>query len=69
MNVTTSYRWIEPSDIITMRCDAVVEFCYEYNGIRLLGPEGAWDISSVTGLEYHSATLRPSQQAAVMRRR
>ncbi|AKL94219.1 hypothetical protein CACET_c07090 [Clostridium aceticum] len=50
MSTTTSSGTIHPQTITRMRCDAVVEYCYEYNGVRLLGPEGAWNISTALGL-------------------
>lgn len=33
-----------PSDITAIRCDGVVEYCYEYNGFPIYGA-GYWDIS------------------------
>lgn len=33
-----------PSDITKIRCDGVVEYCYEYNGFPIYGA-GYWDIS------------------------
>ena len=33
-----------PSDITQIRCDGVVEYCYEYNGFPIYGA-GYWDIS------------------------
>lgn len=62
---------IEPSDITKIRCDGVVEYCYEYNGVRLQGPNDStntWDISTVIGAEYHPATYLPSAQAQCFNR-
>lgn len=57
---------IHPSDITKIRCDGVVEYCYEYNGVRLQGPNDStntWDISTALGADYHPGTFRPSLQA------
>jgi hypothetical protein len=31
----TNDYWIYPEDVVEMRCDGVVEYCYEYYGIKL----------------------------------
>jgi|GEM_PF-3416362 hypothetical protein len=57
---------IHPSDITKIRCDGVVEYCYEYNGVRLQGPDDStntWDISTAFGADYHPGSFRPSLQA------
>lgn len=53
---------IEPSDITKIRCDGVVEYCYEYNGIRLQG--GAyWNIATYLGaLNHDSVLMSPKTQ-------
>lgn len=56
----------EPSDISNIRCDGVVEYCYEYNGIRIYGNDNYWDISrrSLETLNHHAATkITPKKQA------
>lgn len=63
---------IEPSDITKIRCDGVVEYCYEYNGVRLQGPNDSantWDISTVIGAENHPMSFRPSAQSECFDRR
>ncbi len=39
---------IAPSDITHMRCDGVVEYCYEYYGYRIYGNDSYWNISRAT---------------------
>ena len=56
----------EPSDISNIRCDGVVEYCYEYNGIRIYGNDTYWDISkrSLEAVNHHAATkITPKKQA------
>ena len=47
------------SDIYELRCDGVVEYCYEYNNIRIYGNDAYWDISR-WGFNYkdHHAGLK-----------
>ena len=54
---------ISPSDIIKMRCDGVVEYSYEYNGIKVLGGSTNWNCSTVSGLLAHSGTPKSQSQA------
>lgn len=28
-----------------MRCDGLVEYCYEYNNVRISGPDSSWNIA------------------------
>lgn len=65
LRTSKSYGTIEPSDITKIRCDGVVEYCYEYNGVRLQGlsSDNLWNISTVQGAENHPASYRPSAQS------
>ncbi len=55
-----------PEEVTFMRCDGVVEYSYEYNGIRIYGNDNYWNIST-RGSAYknhHSGTLiTPEDQA------
>lgn len=42
---STSQSRIEPKDITQMRCDGVVEYCFEYCNYRIFGDDGKWNIS------------------------
>lgn len=42
---STSQTRIEPKDITQMRCDGVVEYCYEYCNYRIYGSDDNWNIS------------------------
>lgn len=61
--------WIYPGDIEKIRCDGVVEYCYEYYGIKLQYYYGTireyWDISNTADCYYHSITygMSPKNQA------
>lgn len=65
LRTSKSSGTIEPSDITKIRCDGVVEYCYEYNGVRLQGlsSDNLWNISTVQGAENHPASYRPSAQS------
>lgn len=55
-----------PGDIYQLRCDGVVEYCYEYYGYRIYGSDSLWDISAdgYDTLNHHSGTkITPSKQA------
>lgn len=57
---------IEPDAIVSLRCDGLVEYCYEYYGIRIFGSDSLWDISvsSAENLAHHNHTdVRPRRQA------
>ena len=57
---------IEPEDIVELRCDGFVEYCYEYNGIRIFGDDEHWDISaaSAENIAHHSiSNVTPKIQA------
>lgn len=58
--------WVLPEDITKMRCDGVVEYCYEYHGLRVYGPEKTWDItlSNEINHDVHSGIMiTPKNQA------
>lgn len=56
-----------PSDIQAIRCDGFVEYCFEYEGIRLAGPDNYWDITlrdtSAQDVHYGVAAITPKKQA------
>lgn len=55
---------IEPDKIISMRCDGVVEYCYEYYNIRIYGSDQKWNISINGNQAHHSlANIKPDTQA------
>ena len=54
---------IEPSAILKMRCDGVVEYSYEYNGMRVQGTDSDWNISTDSGSQNHNAiAMTPKRQ-------
>lgn len=59
------YVWA--SDISAMRCDGVVEYCYEFHNIRIYGDDTYWNISvwgSTNRSSHHNWTLiNPEIQA------
>lgn len=57
---------ILPQHIVAMRCDGLVEYCYEYFGFRIFGSNELWDISfaSEDNLSHHNAlNVLPQSQA------
>lgn len=57
---------IEPDAIVSLRCDGLIEYCYEYYGIRIFGSDSLWDISvsSAENLAHHNhIDVRPKRQA------
>ena len=57
---------IDPDAIVSLRCDGLVEYCYEYYGIRIFGSNSLWDISvsSAENLAHHSyQNIMPKKQA------
>ncbi len=55
---------IEPYDIASLRCDGLVEYCYEYYGYRVFGSDDSWDISKPGSTFHHSASnIMPKVQA------
>lgn len=56
--------WIFPDDISAIRCDGVVEYCYEYYGYRIYGSDSKWDISRNGNQAHHAlASVTPKTQA------
>ena len=59
----------KPANIKAIRCDGFVEYCFEYNGIRVYGPisGNAWDISlnDAYAQDVHNgvAAITPKSQA------
>ena len=45
-SVFSTNTWIYPDDISSLRCDGVVEYCFEYYGYRIYGSDSNWDISA-----------------------
>ncbi len=56
-----------PSDIKAIRCDGFVEYCLEYNGIRVHGNGSYWDItlndSYTQDVHFGVAAISPKSQA------
>lgn len=63
---STTKTYVQPSDIDAMRCDGVVEYCYEYNGIKIYGGSTYWNIAK-WGFDYKNehiaANVTPRTQA------
>lgn len=58
--------WIYPNDIVDLRCDGLVEYCFEYYGFRIYGDDSRWDISrsSTENLAHHNlGSVTPKNQA------
>ena len=58
-----------PADISSIRCDGVVEYCNEYNNIRITGSNAFWNISipsTDTINEHLLIKVTPSSQLANM---
>jgi len=56
--VTGTNATIQPSSILNIRCDGVVEYVYEYFGYRVGGADGVWNISknNLNNYNAHSGT-------------
>lgn len=66
-SVMNTGRTIQPEDIATIRCDGVVEYSYEYNGIRIGGGNSDWNVSIDKDANFNAhsgATITPEKQAA-----
>ena len=64
--VTNSNSWVYPEDLWLIRCDGVVEYCYEWYGYRIYGNNTYWDITrgGFWTLDHHSGTMvTPKSQA------
>ncbi|HJB27040.1 MAG TPA: hypothetical protein H9662_10610 [Firmicutes bacterium] len=44
LEYNTYSNWVYTSDITKIRCDGVVEYCYEWNNYRVYGADDCWDI-------------------------
>ncbi|MBQ1386907.1 MAG: hypothetical protein IIY75_08920 [Erysipelotrichales bacterium] len=53
----TSGSKVDSGHITKIRCDGVVEYCYEYFGKRVGGPNGSWDISINLSANYNAHDL------------
>ena len=66
-NNPTGKTTVGISDITAMRCDGVVEYCYEFHNIRIYGNDTSWDISNwgTTYKNHHSGffDINPRKQA------
>lgn len=67
-NITTSK--IYPSDITGLRCDGLIEYCYEFNNVRVFGSVDAhdsWNISlnnnGYSQSEHAGFSMTPKRQA------
>lgn len=64
--VTSSSEWVSPDKLWLIRCDGVVEYCYEWYGYRIFGNDTYWDITrgGFATLNHHSGTaVTPKSQA------
>ncbi len=64
--VTSSSSWVRPEDLWLIRCDGVVEYCYEWYGYRIYGSDTLWDITKggIANLNHHNiANITPKKQA------
>jgi len=62
----TAGVWVDPSEIVYLRCDGVVEYIYEWYGFRVYGNDAYWDITRANYdiLDHHSwANITPQAQA------
>ncbi|MPM96390.1 hypothetical protein SDC9_143553 [bioreactor metagenome] len=57
---------ISANRIMYMRCDGVIEYCYEYYGFRVYGNDTYWDLSTfgLLTISHHSYNdINPETQA------
>jgi hypothetical protein len=65
-NVGSSGYYVDPNEIISMRCDGVVEYIYEWYGFRVFGSDACWDItlsSNATKIEHSGMAVTPEIQS------
>lgn len=65
-NIPENISKIEPDNITALRCDGLIEYCYEYYGYKIYGNNNNWDISKANpdNLSHHSVLgIRPKNQA------
>lgn len=61
-NVASGY--VQPNDVLLLRCDGVVEYCYEWFNFRIYGSDSKWDITLAGNIYHHSlANITPKKQA------
>ena len=63
ISTTSQYQ---PSDILGIRCDGFIEYCYEYNNIRVFGSDSYWNISHTNSRcqdEHGGFLMTPKSQA------
>lgn len=66
-NDSTTGAKVMFNDITNIRCDGVVEYCYEYNFQRVFGVDDVWDISKNASAEKNLHTffkITPLSQAS-----
>lgn len=64
--VTSSSSWVYPGDLWLIRCDGVVEYCFEWYGYRIYGSDSLWDITrgGIATINHHGlASVTPKSQA------
>jgi len=49
--------YLYPEDITGIRCDGIVEYCYEFWGFRIFGSDLNWDISTATAGNWNEHSL------------
>lgn len=62
----TGHTWVYASDIGAIRCDGVIEYCYEFYGFKVFGSTANWDISKwgYSSFDAHSIVwIQPKAQA------
>ena len=65
-NENMSGTWVDSAEIVSIRCDGVVEYVYEWYGFRVSGNDTYWDItrSGRWNRELHGGTaVTPKKQA------
>lgn len=66
IDYNSSSNWVYTSDITRIRCDGVVEYCYEWNNYRVYGADDCWDIcypTSKNKQEHSGIKVTPKSQA------
>ena len=54
--------WVWPKDITNMRCDGLVEYCYEWFGHRIIGADEVWDITRNNHQNWSAHSYTPAVQ-------
>ncbi len=61
---STGTSYIQPDEIVYLRCDGVVEYCYEWYDFRVYGSNSQWDITYAGNTAHHSLPyITPKIQA------